>query len=107
LGWDNYIKYATFAYNTSVHQSTGYTPFYLLKGFEAREPNDVLPELRLLILSDPKNMKYETLENKTKLIKEKRRKSEERPLLGEKKLLRTLTLPLKLKDYDLKKKVNT
>ena len=25
--WDNYIKYATFAYNTSVHSSTGYTPF--------------------------------------------------------------------------------
>ena len=38
--WDNYIKYATFAYNTSVHSSTGYTPF-LLKGFEAKEPNDV------------------------------------------------------------------
>ena len=44
--WDNYIKYATFAYNTSVHSSTGYTLFYLLKGFEARELNDVLPAPR-------------------------------------------------------------
>jgi transposase InsO family protein len=44
--WDNYIKYATFAYNTSVHSSLGYTLFYLLKGFEAREPNDVLPAPR-------------------------------------------------------------
>jgi hypothetical protein len=54
--WDNYIKYATFAYNTSVHSSTGYTPFYLLKGFEAKEQNDVLPAPRLLILSNPNNI---------------------------------------------------
>ena len=39
-----------------MHSSTGYTLFYLLKGFEAKEQNDVLPAPRLLILSDPNNL---------------------------------------------------
>ena len=36
--WDDYISYATFAYNTSVHASTGYTPHYLMFGRDAMEP---------------------------------------------------------------------
>ena len=40
--WDRHIKLACFAYNTSVHASTGYTPFYLMHGYEARLPVDIL-----------------------------------------------------------------
>lgn len=40
--WDDYLKSVGFAYNTSVHASTGYTPFYLVHGREARVPVDVL-----------------------------------------------------------------
>ena len=40
--WDRHVKMACFAYNTSVHASTGYTPFYLMHGYEARLPVDLL-----------------------------------------------------------------
>lgn len=36
--WDVYVPYAMFAYRTAVHTSTGYTPFELLFGQEARLP---------------------------------------------------------------------
>ena len=34
--WDAYIDYITFCYNTSIHRSTGYTPYFLMHGTEAR-----------------------------------------------------------------------
>jgi len=40
--WDSYLAYITFCYNTSVHQSTGYTPYFLMHGMEARWNMDVL-----------------------------------------------------------------
>ena len=40
--WDMYVKHVSFAYNTSRHNSTRFTPFFLLRGFEARVPADVL-----------------------------------------------------------------
>uniref|UniRef100_A0A3Q2DWF0 Integrase catalytic domain-containing protein n=1 Tax=Cyprinodon variegatus TaxID=28743 RepID=A0A3Q2DWF0_CYPVA len=40
--WDTYVKHVTFAYNTSKHATTQFTPFFLMHGREARVPADVL-----------------------------------------------------------------
>ena len=40
--WDNYLKQAASPYNTSLHSSTNYTPYYLTHGQEAQFPVDVL-----------------------------------------------------------------
>lgn len=41
LDWDQYIQHALFAYRTSVHKSTKFTPFFMDRGREARTPTDV------------------------------------------------------------------
>ena len=40
--WEQCLKKVCMAYNTSVHSSTGYTPYYLLFGHEARLPLDLM-----------------------------------------------------------------
>jgi hypothetical protein len=42
LPWDQIIDYALFAYRTSQHSSTGYTPSYLLYGRELHMPLEVI-----------------------------------------------------------------
>lgn len=37
--WDQLCKFATFAYNNSVHSTTGYTPHELAHGFKIQIPN--------------------------------------------------------------------
>ena len=40
--WDIYLNFAVFSYNLSVHSSTGFSPFYLTFGSEARLPPDLV-----------------------------------------------------------------
>lgn len=37
--WDELLEYAAFSYNTSTHESTGYTPYELVFGKLARQPS--------------------------------------------------------------------
>lgn len=42
--WDNWIDFAMFSYNTSVHTSTQFTPFELIFGFKANLPSSITKE---------------------------------------------------------------
>ena len=40
--WHTYLPYVVFAYNTTIQDSTGYSPFYLLHGIQARLWVDIM-----------------------------------------------------------------
>eukprot|EP00731_Ephydatia_muelleri_P028893 Em0020g537a len=40
--WEDHVRKVCFAYNTSVQASTGYSPFYLVLGRQARLPIDLI-----------------------------------------------------------------
>ena len=44
LTWDDTVKAYAMAYNSAIHSTTGYSPFFLVHGFEARLPIDVVFE---------------------------------------------------------------
>jgi hypothetical protein len=39
--WDDWIPYAVYVYNTTVHTTTAYTPFELVYGFKSEVPSAV------------------------------------------------------------------
>lgn len=40
--WDQLLKFATFAYNNSIHSTTGFTPHELAHGFKIQIPNHLM-----------------------------------------------------------------
>ena len=42
INWDKGIKQLCFSYNSSVHDTTGFTPFMIMFGRESRIPIDLL-----------------------------------------------------------------
>ena len=41
--WDLILPQAEFAYNNSVNQSTGKSPFEIVHGYKPRKPTDLIP----------------------------------------------------------------
>lgn len=36
--WDDHLKWSLYVYNTTVHESTGYSPYQILHGMDSRSP---------------------------------------------------------------------
>src|SRR5215216_5852692 len=63
--WDEYVESVLFAYRTMKHNTTGYTPFYLLYGRQATLPIELKIPTEL---SDDKNFKDALMDRLFKII---------------------------------------
>lgn len=70
--WDHFAKSACFAYNTSVHNATGFTPFELLFGYKARLPTGVHKSPEIVYNYDNYNIDLKNkLQNSYAIAREK------------------------------------
>ncbi|RWR99018.1 integrase core domain protein-like protein, partial [Dinothrombium tinctorium] len=67
--WDSILPFATFAYNTSVHAVTGFTPFELIFGRTAVLPQDIVMQNRTLGVDDP-NDYFDLIKSWSQIAKE-------------------------------------
>ena len=72
--WEDNLCQLCYAYNTSVHSSIGYTPFFLMFGCQARLPVDLafqLPQSQLVYLNKYTLHLQNTLRDSYKQVREK------------------------------------
>lgn len=61
--WDDSLKWALYVYNTTVHESTGYSPYQVLHGMNPRSPLSVASATDIENLDDIKKIR-EMIRNK-------------------------------------------
>ena len=79
--WDKYLPYVMFAYRSSVHKTTGYTPFQLMFGREVKLPVDVMfgrPNVNFSHSSEYIKELHSVLESSFKLAREVTQRKQER-----------------------------
>lgn len=99
VDWDRYISLVQFTYNVSIHESHGYTPFFLAHGHDANLPADVtfnIPKVK-----DAKGNYAQNLQEKMKLVRNIARQNLEKSQARSKKYYDSRHRPVDFKVGDL------